>query len=89
MRDRVGPVILASLLFILPTGGISADIIPHGYLEAHCFDCHDASKKKGRHSSTPRNDSVNGRWFTTASRQAKCRPSPVVPALLKRKIPKH
>ena len=47
MRDRVGPVILASLLFILPTGGISADIIPRGYLEAHCFDCHDASKKKG------------------------------------------
>ena len=41
--------ILVSLLILLATSTLSrADADLHGYLETHCFDCHDSTTKKGR-----------------------------------------
>ena len=47
MRRGVSPVFLYTLLLTLPAPLIAAEPELRGYLETHCFDCHDSTKKKG------------------------------------------
>jgi hypothetical protein len=47
MRRGVSPVFLYTLLLTLPALLIAAEPELRGYLETHCFDCHDSTTKKG------------------------------------------
>ena len=47
MRRSAFFVLLASLLPFLPPTLNAADADLRGYLETHCFDCHDSTTKKG------------------------------------------
>jgi len=47
MRRGAFPLLLASLFQFLPATLIAADAELRGYLETHCFDCHDSTTKKG------------------------------------------
>ena len=47
MRRSIYPLLLATILPFLPATLHAADADLRGYLEAHCFDCHDAATKKG------------------------------------------
>ncbi len=47
MRRGVAPVFLHALLLTLPALLIAAEPDLRGYLETHCFDCHDSKMKKG------------------------------------------
>ena len=48
MRRGAFPLLLASLFQFLPATLTAADAELRGYLETHCFDCHDSTTKKGR-----------------------------------------
>jgi Protein of unknown function (DUF1592)/Protein of unknown function (DUF1588)/Protein of unknown function (DUF1585)/Protein of unknown function (DUF1587)/Protein of unknown function (DUF1595)/Planctomycete cytochrome C len=47
MRRSICPLLLATILPFLPATLTAADADLRGYLETHCFDCHDAATKKG------------------------------------------
>jgi len=47
MMRRALPVILGALFLTLPVHVPAADSPLRGYLETHCFECHDATAKKG------------------------------------------
>jgi hypothetical protein len=47
MRRGVAHVFLHALLLTLPALLIAAEPDLRGYLETHCFDCHDSKTKKG------------------------------------------
>jgi len=47
MRRGVGILLLRALFFSLPATVSPAAEELRGYLEAHCFDCHDSTTKKG------------------------------------------
>ena len=47
MRYGAGYLLLATLLPGIPASLTAADADLRGYLETHCFDCHDSTTKKG------------------------------------------
>ena len=47
MSRGVRLLLLRALLFALPITLTAADAELRGYLETHCFDCHDSATKKG------------------------------------------
>ncbi|MGB8165919.1 MAG: c-type cytochrome domain-containing protein, partial [Chthoniobacteraceae bacterium] len=47
MRRGAFPLLLASLFQLLPATLTAAEAELRGYLETHCFDCHDSTTKKG------------------------------------------
>ncbi|PAW65179.1 MAG: hypothetical protein B9S38_15525 [Verrucomicrobiia bacterium Tous-C4TDCM] len=47
MRRGAFSLLLAPLFFSLPATLTAADAELRGYLETHCFDCHDSTTKKG------------------------------------------
>jgi hypothetical protein len=47
MRCGVSPVFLHALLLTLPALLIAVEPELRGYLETHCFDCHDSTTRKG------------------------------------------